>query len=214
MKYFYKDKKIIDLVKNKKVLHLGCVGFADLETSDRVKLVKKSLHYSLTEIADTIGIDYCSDAIRFYKDKGIFNNVLFGNVEELESVDINETFEVIVAGDIIEHLSNPGLMLEGVKRFCTKDTIIIITTPNSFGLMSYIRFILGKFIEGNEHVMSFNFQNIKNLLYRNNFTINSVNTCYQKHAKTKPLFFVGNIFFKFFPKFGGTMFIVAKYDSI
>ena len=214
MRYVSRDKNIIDLAKTKKILHLGCVGFTDLETSDRVKSAKDSLHFTLTEIADTTGIDYSSDVIQYYQENGIFNNVVFGDVEKLEAVDIIDTFDIIVAGDILEHLSNPGLMLEGIKRFCNKKTIIIITTPHSFGLMNFIRFIFGKFIEGNEHVMTFNVQNILNLLNRHGFTVNSIDTCYQKYATMKTLFFVGEVFFKLFPKFGGTLFVVATYNNI
>lgn len=213
MKYISRDKNIIDLVKDKKVLHLGCVGFADLKTSERVELAKESLHFKLTEIADTMGIDYCSDAIQYYQEKNIFNNVLFGDVEKLEDVDIKDTFDVIVAGDILEHLSNPGSMLKGISRFCNKNTVVIITTPHSFGLLNYIRFIFGRFVEGNEHLMTFNVKNILNLLERNELTVKSIDTCYQKHAETKFLFLIGKMFFNLFPKFGGTLFIVAAHNK-
>ena len=214
MRYLSRDKNIFDLAKTKKVLHLGCVGFPDLETSDRVKLAKDSLHFKLTEITETVGIDISSDVIQYYQENDIFNNVLLGDVEKLRDIDITDTFDVIVAGDILEHLSNPGLMLEGIKKFCNKDTTIIITTPHSFSLMNFIRFLLGKFIEGNEHVITFNAQNIFNLLKRHGFTVNSIDTCYQKHATTKAFFSVGKLFFKLFPKFGGTLFVVAMYKKI
>jgi len=140
MRYLSRDKNIFALAKTKRVLHLGCVGFADLETSDRVKLAKDSLHFKLTEITETVGIDINSDAIQYYQENDIFNNVVFGDVEKLRDIDITDSFDVIVAGDILEHLSNPGLMLEGIKRFCNKDTAIIITTPHSFSSMNFIRF--------------------------------------------------------------------------
>jgi 2-polyprenyl-3-methyl-5-hydroxy-6-metoxy-1,4-benzoquinol methylase len=214
MEYINKEKQIIDTAKNKKVLHLGCVGFADLETSERVKLAKESLHFQLSEIADTTGIDYSSDAIKFYQENDIFDNVLFGNVEKLEQTDINDTFDVIVAGDIIEHISNPGLMMEGIKKFCNKDTVIIITTPHSFGLLSHIRFLFNRFTEGNEHVMTFNTQNIVTLLERHGFTVDSLDTCYQKNSMSKPMFFVGKKVFELFPKHGGTLFVRATYKTV
>ena len=36
--------------------------------------------------------------------------------------DLNETFDVIIAGEMIEHLSNPGLFLKGIQRFMTPTT--------------------------------------------------------------------------------------------
>ena len=68
MRYLSRDKNIFALAKTKRVLHLGCVGFADLETSDRVKLAKDSLHFKLTEIAYTAGIDKSADAIQYYQE--------------------------------------------------------------------------------------------------------------------------------------------------
>ena len=214
MKYYDKEARIIDLARNKQILHLGCVGFTDLKTSERVKLAKESLHFTLTEVASTTGIDNSRDAIDYLLEHGVFQNIVYGNVEKLHDVNIAETFNVIVAGDIIEHLSNPGLMLEGIKRFCHDSSSIIITTPHSFGVLNFFRFIFNKFLEGKEHVMTFNISNIHNLLARHGYIIDSVDTCYQKYAIKKAFFHIGNLFFELFPKLGGTLFIVAKPGRI
>ena len=76
MRYFSREQNLFDIAKAKKVLHLGCVGFGDVETSDRVRLAKDSLHFKLTEIAETAGIDKSSNAIQYYQENDIFNNVL------------------------------------------------------------------------------------------------------------------------------------------
>jgi len=213
MKYFSRDKTIIDLASGHKVLHLGCVGFADLQTEDRVRLAKESLHYALSNAANTTGIDYSRDAISFLKKNGVFDNVVYGNAEKLEEVDIQSTFDVIVAGDIIEHLSNPGLMLEGIKRFADENTLLIVTTPHAFGLINFIRFCLGKFVEGNEHVMSFNALNIANLLARHGFSVCAIDTYYQKNAEKSRFFAIGKLFFDYFPKLGGTLFVTVKRNK-
>lgn len=212
MKYFSRDKAILELASDRTVLHLGCVGFADMETADRVGLAKESLHYALSKIAKTTGIDYSRDAIDFFKSNGVFDNVVYGNAEKLEEVNIATKFDVVIAGDIIEHLSNPGLMLDGIKRFTHDKSSIVITTPHAFGLINFIRYCLGRFVEGKEHVMSFNTQNITNLLVRHGYRIDSIDTCYQKNAENKPLFIFGKSFFQLMPKLGGTLFIVAKND--
>lgn len=213
MKYYDKEARIIDLARNKQVLHLGCVGFTDLKTSERVKLEKESLHFTLTEVASTTGIDNSRDAIDYLLEHGVFQNIVYGNVEKLHDVNIAETFNVIVAGDIIEHLSNPGLMLEGIKRFCNNSSLVIITTPHAFGVLNFLRFVFNKFIEGNEHVISLN-SNIHNLLARHGYIIDSVDTCYQKNASKNAFFNIGRLFFTLFPRLGGTLFIVAKPGRI
>jgi len=126
---------------------------------------------------------------------------------------MNSKFDVLVVSDIIEHLSNPGLMLEGIKRFCDQNSIIIITTPHSFGLMNYLRFIFGKFHEGTEHVITFNIPNLINLLKKHGFHVETIDMCYQNHSYKKKLFKIGKLFFKRFPKFGGTIFVVATFGK-
>jgi len=49
---------------------------------------------------------------------------------KLENVAIEQKFDIIVCGELIEHIENPGLMLDGIKRFMNDDRILIITTPN------------------------------------------------------------------------------------
>ena len=213
MDYFERENKIIGLAKNKRVLHLGCVGGSCLDTSIRVGRAKDSLHYKLTEIADTTGIDYSSDVIQTYENEGIFDNIVFGDAENLDEVELDDTFDVIVAGDIIEHVSNPGLMLEGLKRFCNANTKLIITTPHAFNLMNFFRYLFGKFHESKEHVMTFNIKNILNLLKKHGYDVKSIDTCYQKRSAKYTLFYLGLVFFRMFPKFGGTLFVVSNYNN-
>jgi len=45
---------------------------------------------------------------------------------------MSETFDVIVAGEMIEHLNNPGLFLTGIQRFMNADTRLVLTTINAY----------------------------------------------------------------------------------
>lgn len=49
----------------------------------------------------------------------------------METHDFGERFEVIVAGDVIEHFSNPGLFLDNCRHHLTGDGVLILTTPNA-----------------------------------------------------------------------------------
>ncbi|MGB4812487.1 MAG: methyltransferase domain-containing protein [Methylophilaceae bacterium] len=211
MEFYSKTSEIIKLCKGKKVLHLGCVGFADLPTEARIAQAKNSLHHTLSQCSTVTGIDYSKDAIEFFQVHNVFDNVVFGDAERLSDVNISDKFDVVVIGDLIEHLSNPGLMLEGVKRFCDSNSLIIVTTPNSFGVLAFVRYLIGKFKEGAEHVMCFNNQNIKTMLERNGYSVKAIDTCYQDFAQGYGLFFkVGVLVFRTFPSIGGTLFVKAK----
>jgi 2-polyprenyl-3-methyl-5-hydroxy-6-metoxy-1,4-benzoquinol methylase len=213
--YFGKNERLFNLVSGKRILHLGCVGFADTPTPQRVALAQQSLHYALTQAGDVVGVDYSKEEIDYYAANGVFQNILHGSVEHLEALDLNQTFDVVVAGDIIEHLSNPGLMLEGIKRFCKPTTLLIVTTPNAFGMLNFFRHVAGTFHEGKEHVMTFNSENIATLLTRHGYRIESIDTCFQKQTSSRGLLFtVGKKLFELFPKLGGTLFVLARMQEI
>lgn len=214
MKFFSREEKIVEIAQGKKVMHLGCVGFTDVEISQRVALAKETLHYRLTEKADVLGVDYSNDAIEYYRREGVFENVIHGDAENLQDLDCEDVFEVIIAGDIIEHLGNPSRMLDGLRRFCDENTVLVLTTPNSFGLAGFIRYFLGSFREGEEHVMSFNEQNLSHLLKRNGFKIAQLDTCFQEHARSGRMFKVGRFMFSRFPKWGGTLFVQARLSQV
>ena len=50
---------------------------------------------------------------------------------DMESHEFGETFEAIVAGDVIEHASNPGLFLDNCRRHLAPGGRLVITTPNA-----------------------------------------------------------------------------------
>ena len=147
-----------------------------------VRSAKQSLHWKLTELSETVGVDRSVTVIDEYRKLGVFTNIVAGDVERLEELPITRKFDVVIAGDIIEHLSNPGRMLDGIKRFCTGDTQIIITTPNAFGAPNFLRYSVGRFREGAEHVMTFNQQNLVTLLTRHEYSLSESHTCFQPRS--------------------------------
>lgn len=56
--------------------------------------------------------------------------------QSAESFNLDEQFDVIFAGDLIEHLVNPGSFLDSCKSHLAEDGRLIITTPNTFNLFN------------------------------------------------------------------------------
>lgn len=211
--YTEKYARIVELCAGKRVLHLGCVGFTDSPVGEKVRLAKESLHQRLTDCCDCTGIDLDRESVVQLQERGIFKNVLVANAEALDELDADlPQFDVAVAGDIIEHLSNPGNMLDGVKRRLKPDGLLLISTPNAFGLPGYLRFIAGRYREGLQHVLAFNPIVLRQLIDRHGYEITQMWTCHQPAAIGRHgwLFKPGQIFFSCFSKFGGTLLVVAK----
>lgn len=117
------------LCEGKKVLHLGCADYPYTEAAIKSKT---HLHFHLTEIAEEVyGFDYDTAGIDVLANYGM-KNLYQADLERLENVPLDEKFEVIIAGEMIEHLSNPGLFLRGIKRFMNADTNLVITTINAY----------------------------------------------------------------------------------
>jgi SAM-dependent methyltransferase len=143
------------------------VGFTDCSIADKARLAKQSLHASLSAVADCVGVDLDGESIRQLQERGVFHDVLQGNVESLEQLPSSlGRFDVALAGDVVEHLSSPGRMLDGVRGLLEPEGTLMISTPNAMGLPSYVRFLFGLFHEGPQRVLNFNPISLAQLLTR------------------------------------------------
>jgi 2-polyprenyl-3-methyl-5-hydroxy-6-metoxy-1,4-benzoquinol methylase len=85
-----------------------------------------------------------------------------------EDFDFKRTFDVVVAFDLIEHLSNPGLFLACCKRHLKPGGKIILTTPNAFNLFSLAEKITHREPNVNpDHTFYFNKPTLDVLLKKN-----------------------------------------------
>ena len=159
---------IRQLCKGKKVLHLGCTNYPYTQDSIDNGML---LHFELEKIAsDLWGMDFDQEGIDILIAKGS-KQIVRGDLENLDMLELNETFDVIVAGEIIEHLDNPGLFLNGIKRFLKPDARLILTTINAYCGMRFayygIRGKSGKFEPVHpDHVAYYSYSTLSRLLER------------------------------------------------
>ena len=123
---------ILSQCEGKKVLHLGCTNWP---YTDQALADGSLLHARIAESASQVfGLDSDSRGLEVLRAKG-FGDLYLADLEQLDSVALNETFDVVIAGEMIEHLSNPGRFLQGVKRFLDNGSKLIITTVNAYCAM-------------------------------------------------------------------------------
>lgn len=122
---------IIPLIKGKKVLDLGCVDH------DLKQVEGSWMHRELAKHAQELaGVDHLKSAVDELQKRGY--QITCQNVEEL---NLTQTFDVAIAGEIIEHLTNPGKFLEGIHRHLEDDGLLIITTPNAFSIANIFKIL-------------------------------------------------------------------------
>lgn len=105
-------------VQNKKILDVGC--------GDGV-LVHKIARLGAKAVT---GIDSSQEAITFAKERNVrLQNVNFhtGSAYRLPFQD--RTFDYVTCSEVIEHLENPQLLLQEIRRVWNGTGAIVITTP-------------------------------------------------------------------------------------
>ncbi len=159
--------------RGKKVLHLGCANYPYTQQSiDSDSL----LHFELEQIADDLyGFDFDQAGIDILTSHGS-RNIYKADLEHLDDVSLDETFDVIVAGEMIEHLNNPGLFLDGIKRFMNPGTELIVTTINAYCGMRFFWYSLTRNYGRNEpvhpdHVAYYSYATLTLLAQRHGFDV-------------------------------------------
>jgi ubiquinone/menaquinone biosynthesis C-methylase UbiE len=162
-----------DYCKGKRVLHLGCTNSPYTELSIANGSI---LHLELESVAGELyGFDYDRKSIDILKACGS-KNIYFADLEHLEDVDLEMTFDVIIAGEIIEHLSNPGLFLKGIQRFMSPETMLVITTINAYCAMRFFHYGLTRRYGRNEpvhpdHVAYYSYSTLNLMIKRHDLDV-------------------------------------------
>ena len=171
---FGRQGLILDRCRYKRVLHLGCV---DKEmTYERFKK-RELLHQKLKAFSEELwGVDLDAEGIFFMQSQG-FENLIIGDICYLDKIEAlrGKSFDVIVASEVLEHLQNPGLFLDAVKKIMVPDkTELIITVPNAFRFDTLLWLLLGKEYIHPDHYYWFSYHTITNLLKKNGYYIDGL----------------------------------------
>lgn len=159
--------------KGKRVLHLGCTNFPYTQDSIRSGTL---LHAELAEIVSELtGFDFDQEGIDILEQEG-FGELFQADLERLEDVRLDREFDVIIAGEMIEHLNNPGLFLKGIQRFMGEHTKLIITTINAYCAFRFVIYALrGRGGENEpvhpDHVAYYSYRTLKKLIDNNGLDV-------------------------------------------
>lgn len=150
---------IATLVRRKKVLDVGCV-----DHTAQTEMKETWLHRRVAESASSVlGIDILEDDVRQLAAKGY--RVVCGDAM---TVDLRDQFDVIIAGELIEHVDNPGQFVANMRRHLTHDGTLVLTTPNPFYALHFLEFTFSSPYKrwNPQHVAWFCFFTVENLLRR------------------------------------------------
>lgn len=114
------------------VLDVGCANY---EGEYGFGLVHSMI---LERCSNCVGTDISPAILRFNaSDKARY---LRGDAEKLL---LDDKFDLIFGGDVIEHLSNPGLFLEKAAAMMHSRSDLILLTPNPYGFRNIVGLLRG-----------------------------------------------------------------------
>lgn len=137
---------LCELVRARRVLDIGVVEHR-LESRDS----KRWLHGRLAAAAsECIGIDVLESETRALRDAGFDVRVHDVTVEPL-----GELFDVIVAGEVIEHVGAPQRLLANCRSMLDDDGTLVVTTPNPYAMYRTWHALRGQHRDSADHVAIF-----------------------------------------------------------
>jgi len=193
--------KLLKLIgKKKNVLDLGCWDGSISE------IIKKNDN-------NVSGIEISNNAIKKARKKGIEVFDIDLNVDWQGS--IKEKYDVVLAGEIIEHIFDTDKFLQNIYNVLTENGCLVLSTPNiaSLGRRMFLLFGINPLIETTGrnydagHIRYFTFNSLKQLLEENNFKVISYTSdCvnFDKNGLIKT-----SLLSDIFPKFGRSLIIKA-----
>lgn len=154
-------------IRGPDILHVGCVGHKVAESAEEQA---NSLHHQLSQSSmdiNVLGVDIDVAGIERMRQIGF--RVEVGDAQNLR---FNSCFDTILAGELIEHLQNPGLFLEGTARALKPEGRLVLSTPNVFSVMLNLMYWKNHDRAFNtEHALWLCPQTLRELLKRGGFRV-------------------------------------------
>jgi len=162
-----KREWILSFVTGKDVLDLGIIDHG----LEYALGSEKWLHNHIrTHAASVIGVDILANEVTALRKLGY-------DVEcaDVQTMRLDRKFDVVVCGDLIEHVTNPGSLIETIEYHLKDDGVGLVTTPNPFAVGRFFQILTQRWIDINyEHTAWFCPQTMFQLVERYSVTIDKL----------------------------------------
>lgn len=131
----------VSLARDKRVAH---VGFVD----DKLMTAKLGegvwLHEHVARAARSlVGFDNSEQGVAWARERGYEAYAVDAQYEGALRALALEPFDVILAGEVIEHLDAPGTFLRALHALAHEQTLLAVTTPNAYRLANILFPVFG-----------------------------------------------------------------------
>lgn len=172
-----RDSYLLEICRGKRVLHLACAAWPATQMwCDDGSL----LHLKLLQSAERVaGFDWSQSGLDVLKQHGVgdlhYLNLLDPAQVEAGWKQLGFEPEIVVAGELLEHLDRPGMVLENCQRWMSDECKFVITVPNAFSMRGMLHVLRGYEKVAPDHVSYYSYSNVRELAERNGFHLDRVN---------------------------------------
>jgi len=147
------------------------VGFVDVGLMAAKTDQGTWLHRRLSEVAaELVGIDIDEAGVRVARRMGFEAHVAdCQEAEALARLHLKPA-DIVVAGELIEHLDRPGDFLQAIRCLTGSSGLLALSTPNAMALTNFVVSVFRREIVNPDHVAWYSRQTILTLLARHGWS--------------------------------------------
>lgn len=163
---------VLSICREKRVIDLG---FVDEGRMTAKRAQRAWLHELLSRSArELVGVDFDGDGVALARELGYEAHAAdCQSSAELIALDLPPA-DVVVAGELIEHLDRPGDFLEAVKCLVKPAGVLVLTTPNATRLTNLFGSLTRRELTNPDHVAWYSWHSLKTLLERHGWSLRDV----------------------------------------
>ena len=171
---------LVERARGKRVVHVGFV--------DELMATKMTqgvwLHGRLAEVADSlVGLDTAEDGVAWANEHGFEAHVVDAQSPEAVARLGIEPADVVIAGEIIEHLDAPGPFLRAMLGLVRRDGELVVTTPNAYRLLNFLAPLSGSELVHPDHTSWQSPRTLRTLLERSGWEVEGM--AYYRNPRRK-----------------------------
>src|SRR5262245_26733493 len=156
---------LVEFARGRRIVHVGFVDEHRLEA----KVGQGTwLHARLAESASSlVGLDLEEEGVRWAVEHGFEAYAVDAQSAEGVAALGLEPADVVIAGEVVEHLDAPGPFFASLRQLVREDGLLVVTTPNAYRLLNFVAPVGGVELVHPDHTAWHSPHTLATLLGRN-----------------------------------------------
>jgi 2-polyprenyl-3-methyl-5-hydroxy-6-metoxy-1,4-benzoquinol methylase len=217
-----KNTFVVDRARGKAVLHIGMGGFVD-DAERTEKFIQDelagSLHVQIAGVARSLaGFDIDQKTIDAMRTVVPECDYYLGDLTATQLPDdlAGRRFDLIVFGDVLEHLDNFRQALTNLKSLLAPGGQLLISTANAHSFDAFVKMMFSYESAHEEHTSYFSYLTLKRLLEMNRLALTDFRYYTHLHVKKyeslthRISYTVSNNLTRLFPQYAMGVIAVAE----